>query len=183
MGLKGKDGAPAWLLKGLKEVSGAVDWLLKVNIPPGVKKGQKVAFSCNGVNVVARYGGKKTRVETATLFALQSPENRIKDRKIVWVNLESHHLEGMKDLDLIRALELRNSGELNDVPAWMREGLANVHAPVSWLLSVTLPANVKKGQKIVITLKGEQVKAVYGGEESSQAGQSAVFALLAHTSL
>lgn len=44
-----KEGVPEWLVKGLSEVKGPVEWLLKIKVPAGVKKGCKVAFKAGGV--------------------------------------------------------------------------------------------------------------------------------------
>eukprot|EP00961_Rhodomonas_salina_P215289 2907792-Rhodomonas_salina.2 len=177
--VQNKDGVPEWLAKGLKEVKGPVDWLLKIRVPEGLKKGRKVVFKVGGVRVEARYGGKKS-AGGFEVFALQSRENKVKDRGFVWVSIPAEHVEKAKDIDLMRALERRNHGIKEEVPEWMLQGLAEVRANVDWLLSVKIPPGVKKGRKIAFVLHGEKVKAVYNGD-GKEPGGKAVFALLSRT--
>lgn len=128
--------------------------------------------------VESRYGGKKSQ-GGFEVFALQSIENKVKDRGFVCVNIPAEHVESAKDIDLMRALERRNRGVKDGVPEWVLQGLSEVPAHVDWLLSVKVPPGVKKGRKIAFTLQGEKVKAVYNGD--GEGGGKAVFALLSRT--
>mmetsp|Transcript_50148 Transcript_50148/g.100059 ORF Transcript_50148/g.100059 Transcript_50148/m.100059 type:complete len:115 (-) Transcript_50148:33-377(-) len=109
---------------------------------------------------------------------MQSVENKVKDREFVWVDIEASQLVPIKDIDLMRVLERRNQGALQDVPPWLSKGLANVKVPVTWLLRVRIPAGVKSGKKVSFTVHGEKVKAVYKGAPTTQESYG-VFALLA----
>jgi len=63
-------GVPEWLTEGLKELKGPVDWLLKVKVPAGTRRGQRLVLMCNGVKVKTTYNGHRSEGEHS-VFAVQ----------------------------------------------------------------------------------------------------------------
>jgi len=170
------DKVPGWLLDGLSKVAGPVDWLVKVDIPAGVKKGKKVKFICNNVEVETTYEGSSKSTGKGEVYVMQARVNKMAGREFVWVDIPAAQLEPLSQLEIMRHLERRNHGVRDDVPTWLLHGLNHLDT-VDWILPVQMPEKVKKGQKVYFTLNGDKVKAVYNGE-SSQATTHNVFALL-----
>eukprot|EP00961_Rhodomonas_salina_P108052 1454733-Rhodomonas_salina.1 len=73
------EGVPEWLAEGLKGIEGPVDWLLKIKIKAGAKKGQKVAFKVGGDRAESQYGGNKS-TGGFEVFAVQSVEPKANEK-------------------------------------------------------------------------------------------------------
>mmetsp|Transcript_48306 Transcript_48306/g.96722 ORF Transcript_48306/g.96722 Transcript_48306/m.96722 type:complete len:200 (-) Transcript_48306:134-733(-) len=48
------DGVPSWITAGLESVNGSVHWLLRVRVPAGVKRGERIAINVSGEKVNVR---------------------------------------------------------------------------------------------------------------------------------
>mmetsp|Transcript_46202 Transcript_46202/g.108420 ORF Transcript_46202/g.108420 Transcript_46202/m.108420 type:complete len:332 (+) Transcript_46202:96-1091(+) len=77
------DKVPGWLLDGLSKVAGPVDWLVKVDIPAGVKKGKKVKFICNNVEVETTYEGSSKSTGKGEVYVMQARVNKMAGRLVL----------------------------------------------------------------------------------------------------